>query len=98
MWLNLAGIGFGFVSYAFLTGNWAGINSFVCVLLFLKLVREAVEQRGIISALINLLLSRFGGKGSAGGLQMRIPWQKYLIGQWTPPSGYPAKAHRLRQK
>jgi len=62
IWLNVTGIGIGLISYAFLTGNGSFINSFVCLLLFFKIVSEVMEKRGIITALLNLILSLFGSK------------------------------------
>ena len=62
LWLNVSGIGLGLISYAFLTGNGSFVNSFVCLLLFFKIVSEVTARRGIITALLNLILSLFGSK------------------------------------
>lgn len=60
--LNIAGIGLGLAVYAFITGNGAWINSFVCVAIFIKVMQEIAEKRGLLTALFNLLISRFGKK------------------------------------
>ena len=60
--LGIAGIGFGLLSYAFVSGDGSAINSFVCIIIFLKIAQEVVNQRGIITAVLNLISSRFGKK------------------------------------
>ena len=61
-WLNIAGTGLGLGVYAFITGNGAWINSFVCVAIFLHIMQEIAEKRGILTALLNLIFSKFGKK------------------------------------
>ncbi len=61
-WLNLAGAGVGLVCYAFITGNGEWINSFVCVVVFFMIVKEIAEKRGLLTAILNLSMSRFGTK------------------------------------
>ena len=58
--LGVAGIGFAMLTYGFFTGDGSAINSFVCVVIFVKIAQETVNRRGIITALLNLVLSRFG--------------------------------------
>lgn len=61
-WLNIAGAGLGLTVYAFITGNGSWINSFVCVAVFVKIMQEIAEKRGLLTAILNLILSKFGKK------------------------------------
>jgi hypothetical protein len=59
-WLNFAGIGLGLATYAFITGNGEWINSVVCIAVFIHVVQEVADKRGVITAVLNWFLSRFG--------------------------------------
>ncbi len=59
-WMNIAGMGFGLIVYSFITGNGEFVNSFVCLVLFFAIVEEVVEKRGLLTAVLNFLLSKMG--------------------------------------
>ncbi|MFI3284371.1 MAG: hypothetical protein R3Y57_04740 [Erysipelotrichaceae bacterium] len=59
---NLLGMGVAVAAYGFLTGNGSFENSFITVLIFFNICSEIADGTGIVSAILNLMLSRWGRK------------------------------------